>query len=286
MLWTNIWNVITTYYLVSPTWRALTIIALVYLVWRVDKPVRKKIFFIALFSVLIVLNDVSYGILVHVVNAASYYRFLWMIPYVMLVAYALMRMLLDFKETNSADPSAKGKRYAFTFAFCGMILAFLFTTQGNYVSRLKEGRPQNIYQVYDDVMEAKEIFDRERAEGNAGELPVLAGPHLMMLQYQTVDADCIMATDRVVYLQIRTYGQDVSKKSKKYQDKYLLSTVCEDSAKPDTAQVKKAMNRREVDYMIVRSGMDMEGYMESLGCSLVGQTTSFLVYRVDKGTDN
>ena len=286
MIWTNIWNVITTYYLVSPTWRALTFVALIYLVLRMDKPARKKVLLIALFSVLIVLNDVSYGVLVHVVNEASYYRFLWMVPYVMVVAYALMRMVLDVWKMKSEDPADKAKKRAFTIAFFGILLVFLYTTQGNYVSRLKEGRPQNIYQVYNDVLETKEILDRERADGKAGALPVLAGPHTIMLQYQTVDADCIMTTDRVVYLQIRTYGQDVSKKSQKYQNKYLLSTICEDGAKPDVTQVKEVLKRRKVNYMIVKAGMDMEEYMDSLGCTEVGQTTSFLVYRVESDTAN
>ena len=286
MLWTNIWNMITTYYWVSPTWRALTIIAMIYLVLRMDKPARKKLCFIALFSVLIVLNDVSYGVLVHIFNAASYYRFLWVVPYGMVVAYAWMRMLMDFSEQHSDEQLAKQKRLSFIFAFCGIILVFLYTTQGNYFARFNNDRPHNIEMVYDDVLETKEIMDRERESGNAGEIPVIAGPHSIMLQYQTLDAGCLMVTDRVVYLQIRTYGQDVSQKSKKYQDKYLLSTICEDGAKPDVKQVKKAMKRRKVDYMIVRAGMDMEDYMESLGCSPVGQTTSFLVYRVDREVEH
>ena len=86
---TNIWNMITSYYISSPVWMVLTIVAIIYIAICSDKTMRKKLILCIVFSVLCVLNEVSYHILTKLFDSASYYRFLWVIPYGMVVAYAL-----------------------------------------------------------------------------------------------------------------------------------------------------------------------------------------------------
>ena len=124
------------------------------------------------------------------------------------------------------------------------------------------------------------MIDGDREQEAPAELPVLAVPQMVMLQYQTVDPGCIVSTNRVVYLQIREKGQTKRLKSQKYQDKYLLSTICQDSSQPEIDEAKKAIERQKIDYMIVQTAGGMETYMESLGGSLLGKTAFYEVYKM------
>lgn len=94
-----------------------------------------------------------------------------------------------------------------------------------------------------------------------------------------MDAGCIISTSRVIYLNIREYGVDVSELSQVFKDGYLLSTICEDNAQPDVLEAKAAIVRQQIDYMVVNANAGMEEYMESLDFTLAGVTQSYLVYR-------
>lgn len=271
---TNIWNMITSYYISSPVWMVLTIVAIIYIAICSDKTMRKKLILCIAFSVLCVLNEVSYHILTKLFDSASYYRFLWVIPYGMVVAYALIHCVLSIvngKNTRQAK--------LLSILLIGLIVSVLYVTQGNYIARLKSDFPQNKYLVSDDILEMKAVLNQERATGNCEEEPTIACPRNVMMEYQTVDAGCIISTSRVIYLNIREYGVDVSEFSQVFKDGYLLSTICEDNAQPDVLEAKAAIVRQQIDYMVVNANAGMEEYMESLDFTLAGVTQSYLVYR-------
>lgn len=272
----NIWNMITTYYITSPVWLVLSIAAIIYIVLRFDRGVRKKILLCVLFAVLLILNEVSYHLLTRIFDQAVYYRFLWVVPYGMIVAYALMQCILDCIDR-------KNQRQGMLFG--GLLIVgvmfLLCMTQGNYFDRLKNDFPQNKYLVADDILEMKAILDQERAFGVLMDEPVIACPKNVMLEYQTVDAGCVISTNRNIYLMFRERGVDVRKFSQSNQDGYLLSTICEDNAQPDVMEAKAAILREEIDYIVVHANAGMEAYMESLDCGLVGVTQSYLIYRYD-----
>lgn len=284
MVESNIWNMIRAYYISSPIWLVLTVVSLVYIVARSDKETRKKMLLITLFFVLVILNEFSYHVLTKIFDTASYYRFLWVIPYGMIVAYAFMRILLDMQNVvfvRKNESVNKFVRMAVGAILCIAVVGVLYFTQGNYIRNLRDSFPQNKFLVDDDVLEVKGLLDQERSIGNAEEIPTIACDKSLMLQYQTVDPGSIVSTNRVVYLQIRDYGADISELPQVFKDKYLLSTICEDNAQPDVMQVKAALIREQIDYFIVHANAGMEGYLESLDCTPVGNTTSYLVYRVN-----
>lgn len=270
----NIWNMITSYYISSPVWMVLSIVAIIYIVICSDKATRKKLMLCIVFSVLCILNEVSYHILTKFFDSASYYRFLWVVPYGMVVAYALTHCVLSIvNEKNTRQAKL------LSILLVGLIVSVLYVTQGNYIDRLKSDYPQNKYLVSDDILEIKAALNQERAIGNCEAEPTIACPKNVMMEYQTVDAGCIISTSRIIYLQVREYGADVSELSQVFKDGYLLSTICEDNAQPDVLEAKAAIVRQQIDYMVVNANAGMEEYMESLDFTLAGVTQSYLVYR-------
>jgi hypothetical protein len=195
----------------------------------------------------------------------------------MLVAYAVMHSILDIRQKMKN----KYGTIALIIVIMGSLAGVLFCTQENYVTRLFNNFPQNKYLVQDDILQIQWILDGEREAGNSEEVPTLACPRMVMVEYQTIDAATEIFTDREIYLNFRDYGYDISTAAQSIQDGYLLSTICEDSAQPDVMQAKAAIIRGKIDYMVVKANAGMEEYMESLDCSLVGQTNSYLVYGVN-----
>lgn len=254
VLKSDIWNMITTYYITSPVWLVLFVMSLIYLMYRADKDGRKKFILCFLLTILTILNEVSYHVLTNFFDQASYYRFLWVVPYGMVVAYALMRCLSDL--TN------KDKRKAEAILLLVTIVGILFVTQGNYGKKLCAEFPQNKYLVADDILDIRRLLDEERGDGKITGEPMIACPKNVMLQYQTLDAGCLLSTSRFVYLNIRDYGADISQYEQPWQDKYLLTTICEDSMQPDLTEAKAAILREKIDYMIVHANVGMESYME------------------------
>lgn len=265
---------ITTLYITSPVWLLLTVIAMIYLIVRLRKEPRKLLLLCGGVFAVLILNDISYGILSKLFDPASYYRFLWVIPYGMLIAYVLLRICIDIAQ---CEKMAKGLRQLLVLAILCGFFGMLYQTQDNFGMRWYSQHPWNEYVAEPDVVQLAEIMEKEKENFPKDTMPRLATPQIIMLQYQTIDGACIVSTDRVVYLQIRRDGQDPGVFGEQYYDKFLLSQVCEDGICPDKELVKGALEREQIDIMIVRKGM--EDYMEVLGGKQIGTTDSFAVYR-------
>lgn len=273
---------IRTYYLMTPVWLVLSLLALVYLVLRSSKEMKSKLLLCGAFSILLILNEFSYRFLIKIFNQASYYRFLWVVPYAFLIAWGLARLVFDirdgFGESNGSF-SGREKRQRLLAAVMIPLAFFcmLGTTLGNYESRLKNNYPQNEYLVEDDILEVKELMQKERQEGYAPKIPVMAYPREFALQYQTCDAACITVTHREIYLNGFDYSQPETA-----SPACLLAAVCTDNVLLDVKLIRRALEELQVEYMVVHANAGMEDYMEQLDCTLAGQTTTCLLYRVNR----
>lgn len=268
----NIWNVITTYYISSPIWLMLTVLAIIYIIYTSKRTTRRRIIMCSLFAILIILNEGSYRVLTRIFDAASYYRFLWVMPYIMIVAVALLRCLQRLWNK---------KEKVVAILLVVSLVGTLYMSQGDYFRRMKDNMPQNKYLVANDMLQLRDVLQSEKDQGKTSAEPVLACPQMVMLQYQTIDARCQVLTDRNLYLTVRGYGEDLTQKDQRTQDAYLLSTICEDGETPDVQTVREIMERQGVNYLIVNSNAELSDYMENLGCVWAGQTDTYTVYRYD-----
>ena len=151
----NIWNMITTYYITSPVWLVLFIVAVLYIILSSNQDARRKFLLCILFAILFILNEVSYHVLTKIFDKASYYLFLWVVPYGMIVAYALMHSTMGIVEGKKT----RGIKLRGLLLIVGVV-SILYVTQGNYIDRLKSDFPQNKYLVADDILEINAILDR------------------------------------------------------------------------------------------------------------------------------
>lgn len=95
----NVQNLAYTFqaYLGEPTYLILFFSSLLYIGMRAEKESKRRIFWLIIFSVIFVYNDLSRMIL-EKFSEATYYRFLWMLPLMMVTAYVMVRVLSEQKR--------------------------------------------------------------------------------------------------------------------------------------------------------------------------------------------
>lgn len=272
----SIYQMITNYYLSSITWMVLVVISILYLIIRADKARREKIL-LAIAAVFVTVgNSISYKVLIRFFAEASYYRFFWMLPYLMIVSYTFFIICLDIYRSVKLQVWIK---VALTLGL-GLVLVVSVMAEGSvYVENLRTDRPQNAYMVEKDNLELKEIMDAERATGNCGEMMIMAAPSTIALQYQTVDAGSYMATDRYIYLDVRAVMPDPNTLDYYDAARYFLMALCEDGVRCESELITESVARLNVGYIIVDKKYNLDDYMAQLRYNYVGETTNYTVYR-------
>ncbi|GEM_PF-3198369 len=272
------YNMIRQYYIGSGVWFFLTILSLIYIVCTTNKSARKKILLIFVLSIIVILNDISYSFLISIFAAASYYRFLWVLPYPLVVACAFIKFALRTIKNTEYD------RYMNTFVVICMsvlLFSFVYSTGSVYLYNLKNDRPTNEYLVDQDVYELKSIMDSMREDGQIEGLVTLAAPSVFVLQYQTIDAGTIMAVDRYTVLDIRSGSVDLNLVPMEDIYKYRLMKICEDGEHIDPSEAREAIDGLAVEYIIVNRGYKMSDYVKALGTVYVDSTSYYDIYRIE-----
>ena len=252
----------------SYVWLILSLAVIVYIAVKSDRPMRIRMAICVIGAAALILNEFSYRLIVHFVDPASYYRFMWAIPYVLIVTYGLVRIILD-----SID---RGRWYIGAIAMAVVMLA-LYISGGTLFSKYPNSAIENKEQVSDEVLTIRYLMDAERAAGNAGDELVIAYPRLVAIEYVTVDGEASSPTSRNVYY----FGFDTNQKDLVDDTDYLIATICEEGARPDLMEARMAFMEKQLDYIVVQKAHDMEDYMADLGCSVIGETASYYIYRVD-----
>ena len=271
-----IYNMITGYYFHSLVWMILTVLSILYLIIRADKAVKTKIILAIVLTILTVGNDLSYIILVRFFAAASYYRFYWMVPYILIVSYTLCRICMDIYYSTKLT----GKRKCIIgVAFVLIFIISIVSTGSLYLQKLRDDRPQNAYMVDVDTLELQDIMNSEREAGNCEAMMIMATPSTLALQYQTVDAGSYMAVDRTTLLDIRATSPDPSKLEWYDADRVYLMGLCEDGIQYDANLITKSVQELAVGYIVVHKAYELDNYMSQFNYNYVGETTNYKVYR-------
>lgn len=129
----------------------LFLVAMLYF-WKHASNTEKKVSsMVVVTGVLVVFNPVSYYIVVKLGENEAYYRFLWMCPCLLMVAYLIIK--------NFSHASTVGKKLCM-----GIICVAVYLYCGGINVLLGWTCPENIYQLDNDVVEIADLM-RELSEG-------------------------------------------------------------------------------------------------------------------------
>ena len=286
---------VVTEYLGDIYWITLFAVAILYLCLRKkDFRLVKNVLLIALMIVVFILNPISFRfITAHFIESASYYRFFWPVPYVLIVAVAAVRFMCDVKDGLFGD------RFKKLFKPIALMLVLVLViplglSRKSFVRELKDNPPANKYEISQDVMDIAYILNQDKAERSFDGQVRIAYPLSVAYEYPSYDASVISVTSRNVYY----YAYLNEQFMEKYEDALLFANLCTDgldgtlkfyqvSEDELTVMLLKAVEATETDYLIVPKDEETFNFLEKdMGYTLTGETPSFYVLFVERGHES
>lgn len=269
-------NVVTEY-LGDVIWIILFLASLIYLFLRNRKEKASKLMLIVIIvGLIVIMNPLSYKIIgSYFTDAASFYRFLWPVPYVIVVAIAVVRFVSDASDGLLGDFFKK--HYKALCLIVALLLVFsLEIKRDSFLENAISNLPDNKYEISQDVMDVSYLIGLDWEGENSEEQPRVAYPLSLAYEYPSYDAKVISVTSRNVYYYAYLNGQLTDK----YADGLVLAKLCTDGDVSDMVAVKKAVKDTDIDYLVVPKAKDVRETLEKERFLSIGETPNYYIYSV------
>lgn len=255
----NVWDTLITYVGNSTFW-IIFLISMLFLLNKMDMELRKKVILLLVGTFLFVFNDVARSLIGKLTDVSTYYRFIWMVPIVLVVAIAATLAIMDTKGWGKIVPIVA-------------ILLCLKIIGGSYFSIQNLRLPENEYDVSGEVIGVCDLIEEDKEV----EQPVVAFDMTTQLTARPYDASLIWGISREAYIYFNGTGYDQG--TGMYVDEETLIKTVNSGVQGDVEQLKGAMNNLGIDYLVIASFYNMDDYLEQAGCSVVGRTGIETVYQ-------
>lgn len=230
--------------------------AAILLLMNLSKGYRRAAIFAMVVFVLFIFNPISYRILLDKFGLyKTYYRFLWMIPTVPLLAYL-------FYETVCTVKDAKGR-----------VLLVIMTCLAVFATNIRPENmqlPSNVYQISDDVVDI--CNQLENLIGKRGETManIVTDPNISNVVRQYDAHVCLKATVRWTNtIDLGLYSEDALS---------LMSMLTYDRNDMPIDAVGRIIENYQIDYLVPpKVNVNFIGYMQQLGWNVVGETEGYYI---------
>lgn len=253
----NIFTVFKSYN--GGTWfLPLFLLALLYLFLKSGKEMRRNLLIVAAAAVVLVFNDLAFKAASKVVGSETYYRFLWMVPVVLILGYVFVDIFVR----------QKSKICRVLVLFLGVGLLFLGGTPCINADSFK--RPDQVRYLNTDVIEICDMIEKDKER----EHPRVAVPYELVLSMRLYDSNIVNYINRETYLS----GEEikvVNGATRRQKRAYKLVNGKKVKAK----RVKKMFEKGNIVYMVIQTEYDMDKLMLKAGCSVLGRTGRYTIYR-------
>lgn len=248
----------------------LFVFALIYCLIRKDK-LQKNFLVGILLMIFLIFNDISRRILEFFGEKKTFYRFIWMIPVVLIIAYAATDILSLLKRKMSK-----------TIFVVGIFVVLLLNMEGTYVVR-SFALPENKYSISDDVLQISTIIEEDCGiiEGTLEEQLLkkkTAVPMELELQLRSYDASITYGVSRTAYIYVMENGLYTDKK--KYNTQETVMRAVHFGLQEDAEELRTAIDKLEINYLVVSTGYYMESYFAAIGCNIIGYSNNYAIYKV------
>lgn len=237
----------------------LFLCSILYVYFFAGKENRKRILLLVGLSIFVIYNDISKKLLEALVPG-TYYRFLWAIPMILVIAYVLVRILETQKKNN-------GKIVIF------VSVAIMIFYSSNFLETGKLALPENKYGIPNDVIQVCDMI----AEDKEVERPVVIFDYELQLSARTYDASFIRGISREAYLKYNDL--DGYEESGELQDEMILIQAVNYGVQGEEEMLSQALEARNADYIVTMTSFGMQEYFSRIGYELVGTSDTRSVFR-------
>lgn len=194
----------------------------------------------------------------------EYYRFLWLIPMTIVLAYSGSRLILD------------GKKKWRPVYLAGVILAILLC--GKTIFSRSWEWIENIYKIPDEVIEICEII---RADSPKEEPCVAADFDLdVLINQYAPDIDLILSYREIASIrELEARGDDIDSAAKRLY--YVLVAGEEYNYWYSEGYLDYALREGQVDYIVTARGNPAREYIAASQCRLIAELEEYCIFRVE-----
>lgn len=235
---------------------------LTYCAFTLKQEKKKQMFCIMILSVVCLYNDGVRFLISKFTDLETYYRFLWMIPVIPMLAYCFVD--IAFRENKGT------KRWIAVI----LLLTVLFFGGNSYFSDGCFQLPENRYNIPDDVLAVCDLIKADQKT----EHPVVVGDVQVQLPIRTYDASFMWGISREAYCAILEKKND----GEEYKTEAVVLQAVMDGEVENVVKLREALEALNIDYLIVKGEYEMDSSLEDVACEKIGDGGKYSVYRFDK----
>ena len=225
-----------------------------YHVQEKDSRNRKLFVWVILLSVVVLFNDISMKILGNLTDSATFYRFLWAVPVIVVTAYGVVNFF-----TKAKGAAAK----MVVAGICALMLAMMGES---YITADRLAYPGTMEKIPQDVKTIGEIIDKYKTVEN----PVCMFDQAVQLMVRTENPSIVWAVNRKSCLYFQQYGYDNG--SRKYRYSENLLKVADSGIQIKRKRLRKSLRKKKVEFLVIKKEYDMDAYLKRVGLNPVGVT--------------
>lgn len=222
---------------------------------------RKRLLFLLMLGILFLFNDLSLRVMGKLTDISTYYRFLWAIPILPLIAWAGTKTVME-------------RRKFWERAVVVVLLLALFRGgMSSFLTKDSLRMPANPYNLSEDVMRVCDIIEQDKQK----EQPVVAFDLECQMMARLYNPSLVWGISRRAYQEYdNAEGYEDVKKSWRAQ-KSMIRAV-NHGMKDDAERLSRALERKQVDYIVTLNVYEMGDYLAGMGYGLVDSTGNRSIY--------
>ncbi len=254
------------YYCGGGYYLLLWALAALFLLVRGTKAERRYFVYPALMLLLTVFNPVFPVLINHFFDInKEYYRFFWIAPVIVTVAYTAVRSVFE-KTENRAGRIILSIGILLVLAGAGT-----FAYADGYTVQ------ENTYKVPNEVIAVSKLI-RENSEV---EYPVALCDFNMQMEIRQYDASILLTADRTQYLAvINNEEQDDQVKEQNTHVNRLLNVITKNVAIPEE-KFLESMQETNTEFIVLSKESPVIDYLKGVGLTEVGTTGARVVLHYD-----
>ena len=260
---TNIFEVFQLYN--GETWIfPLFLAAVAYLILRLDSRLRRNAVLMIVSACLFVFNEGIFRLASKISDIETFYRMIWMIPVVPILAYVMVDMVVIQKKWYRKILAAAAAVFAVVFAGIPYLNADSFKL------------PEEIQYLDENVAEICNIISQDKEE----EYPVVACDPTLVMSLRLQDPTICYSITRDIY---RFDDQlPMAGRWRKLQH-YLLMIVNGEEVSERLMRVVLYFSR--TNYVIIENRYNRDEAMQEANCRIVAKTDKYTIYRKNPPAD-
>lgn len=195
---------------------------------------------------------------------SEYYRFLWLIPIPVIIAYVGTSITMNMKKTWKLG--------------CLVGVMLVIVGCGSTIFSRSMEKIENVYKIPDEVIEVCEII---RADSNEAEPCVAADFDLDVLMNQYApDIRLILNYREIAKIrEFEAQGDIIDSAAKRLY--YVLIAGEEYDYAYTEGYLDYALEEGEVDYIVTERGNPARTHVDSSQCRLIAELEKYCIYRVE-----